>query len=73
MLLVSVVPYKAFSRFMHEKHPEMIPYLQMVHLCKLYQDDLEVLQEMKQEKTRQSVEIARDHQSKKLLAEYARH
>jgi len=36
MLLVSVVPHKAFSRFLTVEHPEMIPYLQMVHLCKLY-------------------------------------
>ena len=27
MLLVSVVPYKAFSRFLNQQHPEMIPYL----------------------------------------------
>ena len=36
MLLVSVVPHKAFSRFLSQEHPEMIPYLQMVHLCKLF-------------------------------------
>lgn len=60
MLLVSVIPHKAFSRFLHEEKPEMIPYLQMVHLCKLYQDDLEVLQDLKYEKQRKSVEIAQD-------------
>ena len=27
MLLVSVLPYKAFSRFLHKQHPEMVPYL----------------------------------------------
>ena len=27
MLLMSVVPYKAFSRFLQLEHPEMIPYL----------------------------------------------
>ena len=27
MLLVSVVPYKAFSKFLINEHPEMIPYL----------------------------------------------
>lgn len=42
-LLVSIVPYKSFSRFLHEEHLEMIPYLQMVHLCKLYQDEQEIL------------------------------
>ena len=46
MLLVSVVLYKAFSKFLHTEHPEMIPYLQMVHLCKLYQDDQEILTEL---------------------------
>ena len=49
MLLLSVIPYKAFSKYLHQSHKEMIPYLQMVHLCKLYQDDNEVLQEMKKE------------------------
>lgn len=39
MLLVSVVPHKAFTRFLTTEHSEMIPYLQMVHLCKLYQDE----------------------------------
>ena len=29
-LLTSVVPYKAFSKFLHADHPEMLPYLQMV-------------------------------------------
>lgn len=36
ILLVSVIPHRAFKRFLQEEHPEMIPYLQMVHLCKLY-------------------------------------
>jgi len=44
MLLVSVVPHKAFSKFIRTEHSEMIPYLQMVHLCKLYQDDQEMLE-----------------------------
>ena len=48
MLLVSVIPYKSFSRFLHKEHPEMVPYLQMVHLCKLYQDDQEMLQELQE-------------------------
>lgn len=46
-LLVSVIPHRAFSKFVHEEHQEMVPYLQMVHLCKLYQDDLEVLKEVR--------------------------
>ena len=53
MLLVSVIPYKTFSKYLHTKHKEMIPYLQMVHLCKLYQDDREVLQDMKNEHEKQ--------------------
>ena len=48
MLLLSVLPYKAFSRFLHQQHPEMVPYLQMIHLCKLYQDDQEMLQEIRE-------------------------
>ena len=48
MLLLSVLPYKAFSRFLHKQHPEMVPYLQMVHLCKLTQEDQEMLQELKE-------------------------
>lgn len=48
-LLTSVVPYKAFSKFLHADHPEMLPYLQMVHLCKLYQDDQEILTELERE------------------------
>ena len=36
MLLASVVPYKAFSSFLTTEHPEMTPYLQMVHICKLF-------------------------------------
>ena len=49
MLLVSVVPHKAFSRFLTQEHPELVPYLQMVHLCKLFQDDQEILEELKEE------------------------
>ena len=49
MLLVSVVPHKAFSRFLTVEHPELIPYLQMVHLCKLFQDDQETLAELQEE------------------------
>lgn len=49
MLLASVLPYKAFSRFLSTEHPEMIPYLQMVHLCKLYQDDQEILEMLKED------------------------
>ena len=47
MLLVSVIPHKAFSRFLNQDKPSMIPYLQMVHLCKLYQDDQEMLEILK--------------------------
>ena len=48
MLLVSVVPHKAFQRFLSQEHPEMIPYLQMIHLCKLFQDDQEELEDLKE-------------------------
>ena len=72
MLLVSVIPHKTFSKFLHQEHQEMIPYLQMVHLCKLYQDDLEVLQELKDEQENCSIDISQDKQSKKLLNEYSK-
>lgn len=49
MLLISVIPHKAFSKFLNAEHPEMLPYLQMVRICKLYQNDLEVLKEIQDE------------------------
>ena len=36
MLLISGLPYKAFSRFLTTERPEMIPYLKMIQLCKFY-------------------------------------
>ena len=45
VLLVSVIPHRCFKRFLVEEHPEMLPFLQMVHLCKLYQDDQESLEQ----------------------------
>ena len=48
----------------------MIPYLQMVHLCKIYQDDLDTLEELKQEQQNLSEQVGVNYQSKKLLAEY---
>ena len=70
MLLLSVLPYKAFSRFLHKQHPEMVPYLQMVHLCKLTQEDQEMLQELKEIQQEKSEQVGMDYQNKKLLAEY---
>ena len=49
MLLVSVCPHRAFKTFLVEEHPDMLPYLQMIHLCKLYQDDHESLEAATQE------------------------
>ena len=49
ILLISVIPHRAFKRFLAEEHPEMLPYLQMVHLCKLYQDDQESLDQAMQD------------------------
>ena len=43
MLLVSVIPYKAFTRFLTSERSELLPYLRMIHLYKLYQDDQEEL------------------------------
>ena len=70
MLLVSVVPHRAFCKFLRTSHAEMIPYLQMVHLCKIYQDDLDTLEELKQEQQNLSEQVGVNYQSKKLLAEY---
>ena len=70
MLLLSVLPYKAFSRFLHKQHPEMVPYLQMVHLCKLTQEDQEMLQELKEIQQEKSEQVGMDYQNKKLLADY---
>ena len=70
MLLASVVPYKAFSRFLSTEYPEMIPYLQMVHLCKLYQDDLEMLSELEREQQICSEQVGIDYANKKRLSAY---
>jgi hypothetical protein len=40
MLLMSVIPHKQFIRFLQEDMSQCLPYLQMIHLCKLYLDDL---------------------------------
>ena len=48
----------------------MIPYLQMVHLCKLYQDDQETLEEMKVEQQACSELVGLDHSNKKKLMAY---
>ena len=70
MLLDSVVPHRAFSRYLKKEQPEMIPYLQMVHLCKLYQDDQETLEEMKVEQQACSELVGLDHSNKKKLMSY---
>ena len=48
-MLVSVIPYKAFTRFLGTEKPQMIPYLRIVHIYKLYQDDQEELGQLKQD------------------------
>jgi hypothetical protein len=47
MLLMSVLPHKYFIKFLQEQHSRKMPYLQMIHLCKLYQDDLQNLAQLK--------------------------
>ena len=49
VLLDSVVPHRAFSNYLKKEYPEMVPYLQMVHLCKLYQDDKEMFEILKKD------------------------
>jgi hypothetical protein len=36
MLLLSIMPHKYFIKFLQEKMPSHLPYLQMIHICKLY-------------------------------------
>ena len=60
MLLLSVVPHKAFSKFLNQEHPELIPYLQMVHLCKLYQNDHEELELMRTQQHDESIDLGVD-------------
>lgn len=40
LLLMSVIPHRYFISFLQTDKPNMLPYLQVIHLCKLYQDDL---------------------------------
>lgn len=73
MLLASIIPHKYFSRFLREKNPQMIPYLQMVHLCKLYQDDQEIIEEMKKEQQILSEKVGVDVSNQKQLSIYIRY
>lgn len=41
MMLVSVLPHKYFINFLQEDKMSHLPYLQLIHLYKLYNDDSE--------------------------------
>ena len=48
----------------------MIPYLQMIHLCKLFQDDQEELEDLKEYQQEVSEKIGLDNSQRKILNEY---
>ena len=70
MLLESVVPYMYFEKYLDKKKPEMIPYLQMVHLCKMYRVECEMLQGLLEDQQLCSEEVGLDHSSRKALSQY---
>lgn len=70
MLLESVVPYMYFEKYLDKTKPEMIPYLQMVHLCKIYRVEIEMLQGLLEDQQLCSEEVGLDHSSRKALSQY---
>ena len=48
----------------------MIPYLQMIHLCKLFQDDQEELDDLKEYQQEVSEKIGLYNSQRKILNEY---
>ena len=65
VLLVSVLPHRAFKTFLVEEHPDKLPYLQMIHLCKLYQDDHENLDAATQE---HSILVSKSMENSRLMS-----
>jgi hypothetical protein len=49
MMLVSVLPHKYFISFLQEDKITHLPYLQLIHLYKLYSDEMEQLTEIEME------------------------
>ena len=46
MMLISVLPHKYFVTFLQEDQSQLLPYLQIIHIYKLYLNELETLQSL---------------------------
>ena len=43
MMLISFLPHKYFSQFLKQEKPKFQPYMQMIHLVRLYSDENQAL------------------------------
>jgi hypothetical protein len=46
MLLMSIIPHEYFKNFLSSEKPNFLPYLQEIHLGKLYLEDLTQQEEL---------------------------
>jgi hypothetical protein len=46
MMLVSVLPHKYFISFLQEEKRSFLPYLQIIHIYKLYENEYQTLKEL---------------------------
>lgn len=47
MMLVSILPHKYFILYLQEEQKDKVPYLNMIHLVKLYSDEGQNIEELK--------------------------
>lgn len=49
MMLMSVLPHKYFALYLQQEKPQLQPYLQMIHIVRLYSEEGQVLAEKEEQ------------------------
>ena len=49
MMLVSILPHKYFILYLQEERKDKVPFLNMIHLVKLYSDEGQKIEELKKQ------------------------